>query len=44
MMNVPVGGLDSAPGIDARGHIFVGSKAPWFEISGDLPQWDEMPG
>lgn len=44
MFNVPVGSLDSSPGSDARGHIFVGSKAPWFEISDSLPQWDEMPG
>ena len=21
-------------------HIFVGSKAPWFEITDDLPQFD----
>jgi len=24
-------------------HQFVGSKAPWFEISDDLPQYDEWP-
>ncbi|MDX6472014.1 MAG: hypothetical protein QOK22_830, partial [Gaiellaceae bacterium] len=22
-------------------HIFVGSKAPWFEITDDLPQFEE---
>jgi hypothetical protein len=44
MMNIPVGSLDSAPGADARGHIFTSYKAPWFEISDELPQWDEMPG
>ena len=41
--NVPVGSLDQAPGIEAKGHIFMGSKAPWFEVSDDKPQWDEMP-
>jgi hypothetical protein len=24
-------------------HQFVGSKAPWFEISDDLPQHDRSP-
>ena len=26
-----------------RLHIFVGSKAPWHEISDELPQLEEMP-
>lgn len=43
MLNVPVGSLNSAPGVDAKGHIFMGSKAPWFEPVDDLPKWDEMP-
>lgn len=43
MMNIPVGSLNSAPGTDVRGHIFTGSKAPWFEIADNLPQWEEMP-
>ena len=24
-------------------HMFVGSKAPWYEIHDDLPQYDESP-
>jgi hypothetical protein len=24
-------------------HIFVGSKAPWFDITDDLPQHAELP-
>ncbi|MFK7994335.1 MAG: GFA family protein [Granulosicoccus sp.] len=43
MFNIPAGSLNESPGVDAKGHIFVGSKAPWFEISDALPQWDEMP-
>jgi len=43
VMNVPVGGLDSPPGAEPKGHIYVDSKAPWFEITGPLPQWSEMP-
>jgi hypothetical protein len=40
---VPAGSLDSDPGIAPAAHIFVGSKAPWFEITDDLPQFAEMP-
>ena len=35
---VPAGVLDSDPGVRIKGHIFVGSKAPWEEIADDLPQ------
>ncbi len=35
---VPAGLLDSDPGVRIRGHIFVGSKAPWDEIAGTAPQ------
>jgi hypothetical protein len=41
--SVPAGSLDSDPGITPNGHIFVDSKAPWFDISDDLPQFAEMP-
>jgi hypothetical protein len=40
---VPCGSLDGAPGRPPRGHIFVGSKAPWYEITDGLPQWEELP-
>ena len=40
---VPCGSLYDAPGKLPRGHIFTGSKAPWHEITDDLPQWDELP-
>ncbi|MCP5056423.1 MAG: GFA family protein, partial [bacterium] len=36
-----VGGLDGDPGRRVDHHIFVGSKAPWFEITDDHPQYDE---
>jgi hypothetical protein len=38
---VPMGSLDDDPGIRPQFHIFVGSKAPWDEISDDLPQHGE---
>jgi hypothetical protein len=40
---VPMGALDDDPGIRPQAHIFVGSKAPWFEITDNLPQHDQYP-
>jgi hypothetical protein len=40
---VPLGSLDDDPGGGATGHIFVASKAAWFQIADDLPQYPEYP-
>ena len=40
---VPMGSLDDDPGIRPQAHVFVASKAPWFEIADDLPQFPEAP-
>jgi hypothetical protein len=40
-VHVALGSLVDAPTIRPTGHIFVGSKAPWFEITDDLPQHEE---
>jgi len=40
---VPMGSLDDDPGTRPMRHIFVASKAPWFAISDDLPQFAERP-
>lgn len=42
-VNIPAGCLDSDPGIKPRGHIYIDSKAPWFEIEDSLPQWATTP-
>ena len=39
-----LGGLEQDPSTRPLGHIFVGSKAPWYEITDDLSQYDEWPG
>jgi hypothetical protein len=39
-VHVAMGSLVDAPTIRPTEHIFVGSKAPWFEITDDLPQFD----
>ena len=40
-VHVAMGSLVDAPTIRPTKHIFVGSKAAWFEITDDLPQFDE---
>ena len=40
---IPAGSLDDDPKIRTSSHIFVESKAPWHEITDDLPQVPEAP-
>ena len=40
-VHVALGSLVDAPTIRPSRHIFVGSKAPWFTITDDLPQHEE---
>ncbi|MBX5460861.1 MAG: GFA family protein [Steroidobacteraceae bacterium] len=40
---VPAGPLEGDPGIRPQGHMFVGSKAPWYTISDSLPQHEAYP-
>ena len=40
-VHVALGSLVDAPSIRPTRHIFVGSKAPWFEITDELPQSEE---
>lgn len=40
-VHVAMGSLLDAPSIRPTQHIFVGSKAPWFEITDNLPQFEE---
>jgi hypothetical protein len=44
VIGVPLGGLDQAPQNQCVGHIFVGSRSPWYEITDEFPQYDELPG
>lgn len=41
-VHVALGSLVDEPTIRPAGHIYVGSKAPWFEITDDLPQFEEL--
>jgi hypothetical protein len=40
-VHVAMGTLVDTPTIRPTAHIFVGSKAPWFTITDDLPQYRE---
>ena len=40
---VVLGTVDADPGMRPREHIFVGSKAPWYEITDTLPQFERWP-
>ena len=42
-VHVALGTLVDSPSIRPAMHIFVGSKAPWFEITDDLPQFEAFP-
>jgi hypothetical protein len=42
-VRVPYGSLVDEPARKPTAHMFVGSKASWYEILDDLPQHDEYP-
>jgi len=42
-VHVTLGTLLDAPSIRPTAHIHVGSKAPWYTITDDLPQHDGLP-
>ncbi|MEA2767906.1 MAG: hypothetical protein QOD93_868 [Acetobacteraceae bacterium] len=41
-VHVAMGTLADDPTIRPTAHIFVGSKAPWFPITDNLPQYEEF--
>jgi hypothetical protein len=41
-VHVAMGTLVDSPTIRPTHHIFVGSRAPWFTITDDLPQYEEF--
>lgn len=38
-LGLALGTLDVDPGVRPSAHVFVGSKAPWYEITDDLPRF-----
>jgi hypothetical protein len=43
ILGLPLGPLDDDPGVRPQMHVHVASKAPWFAITDDLPQFPEGP-
>ena len=43
LSEITLGSLDSDPGVRPTEHIFVGSKAAWYEITDALPQHHTWP-
>ena len=44
ILGLPLGALEQDPKVRPGAHIFVDSKSPWYEIEGDLPQYNMWPG
>ena len=42
-VHVAMGTLAETPSIRPSMHVFVGSKAPWYEITDDLPRFEGAP-
>jgi hypothetical protein len=40
---LPLGALDDDPQVKPMLHVFVGSKAPWHDITDSLPQFRAVP-
>ena len=40
-IGLPLGTLDDDARVRASAHVFVASKAPWFDITDELPQFAE---
>jgi hypothetical protein len=43
LASIAIGTLDADPGVRPAYHMFVGSKAPWHQISDQLPQYEAWP-
>jgi hypothetical protein len=43
LIHLRLGTLMDSPSLKPQAHVLVGSKAPWFEITDDLPQFEGMP-
>ena len=43
VVGLPLGALDDDPRVRPRCHVHVASKAPWYEITDELPRFEELP-
>ena len=43
LVHIRLGSLVDFPSLKPQAHLYVGSKAPWFDIIDGLPQFETMP-
>jgi hypothetical protein len=43
LVHLRLGTLMDSPSLTPQVHVLVGSKAPWFEITDNLPQFEDLP-
>ena len=43
LAHLRLGTLMDSPSLTPQAHVLVGSKAPWFEITDNLPQFEDLP-
>jgi len=43
VLGVPFGCFDDDPGVKPTLHVHVASRAPWHDITDDLPRFDTLP-
>jgi hypothetical protein len=43
MIGIPLGSVDGDPGVKPTAHVFTAFKAPWHEITDNLPQHEGFP-
>ena len=43
IVDIALGVIDGDPGVRPSSHIYVGSKAPWHDITDGLPQYEASP-
>lgn len=44
VLGIPLGGLEGLDDISPEAHIFTNSKASWYEIIDEIPQYEQWPG
>lgn len=42
-MHLAAGTRDRAPPLRIKSHVYVGSKASWYEIADSQPRFEELP-
>lgn len=44
ILGIPLGGIEGIEALEVTAHIFVASKASWYEIPDSVPQYEAWPG